>query len=1608
MNTHGHRKCYLIKKLALSLCVGFYSLCMAVVADDTEIYFGYSGTVVSSVNPNILFILDTSSSMKDIVPGTGISRLNNMKQSLRSLIGRAENVNMGLMRFSNFGGPVLYPVTSLDKTINNVSNVEVVSRISSSFDDAYMTSAGVVELTDQTVSLTTGLGLVGIVEETLILDDGKNDAEESLSDTYYSHNSSDLELTKDTYQTRGEQLIGLRFNQTPLLSTSTIVSAHLEFSKKNQGGDTEPLSISIKGEKGGDSGWFDVNNNGISDRTLTDAVSDWNVGNFDSDGKLISSDLGNVISEIIEDPNWRTGEGESALTFVMQRSSGDGNRVALSANNGSTAVKPKLHLKYTNLPVASEHQTVGLRFQNVAIPAGATITSAVLEFVADQTSPAEATTFVIKAQDSGNAEPFTQAINDLNRTPVASTVIWDENQWSSVGSVEQSVDISTVVQDVVNNTQWCGNNAMAIFISNTGRRVAKSFDADPSLAPTLRITYDPTTIPVSGGCFVNEKTYGVSSKYDDAEENNNGKSFNFDSSDLELIDDGGGDTSEVGIRFNGIQLAQGVQIESAYLEFTAKDSTSAPTSLTIYGHDTDNSPAFASGVDTVTNRPKTTSVTWGNVEEWVAEGKYRSPDITPIVQEIVNKDLWFTGNSMAFIFGGVGLRRAYAFNTDISNKAPRLVIRSRGMSKGERTARDEMLTIVDEMQMKEGTSIVDTYYEAVKYFRGEEVLYGARRGEDSTDLRQNTRVSHIDSWDDSAIGDQLYRPENCSTSNLNSLECIDEVITGSPNYISPITESCQKNHIVILTDGAASSNDAEARIKNLLGISNCEQLDIPPGSSPDDLKEWEKLRDAQACGPELAKWLNNVDQVTATGFDGDQTITTHTIGFNFTGDWIKSLSDVGGGGSYTASTSSELSSVFTEIFNQATRDDATFVSGTLGVNPFNPLNHFSDIYYSVFKPTAKARWEGNVKKYHLGGSDNEIRGENDLVAVDPDTGFFNDSARSYWLGGDEADGAEVSKGGVVKHLPSYDNRLTYTDVAVDYSTLGNNTSVSLRGDALYAVSSANTEISVGDLGDASMSADDRDKLLRWIGGEDVQDEDGDPSTLTHQLFSDPLHSKPIVLTHGGTEFSPEQTIFFGSNDGHFRAVNAVSGVQRWSFIPSSLLPVSKILYDNNTIEHPYGVDGPLLLWVNDTDFDGTQVTFNKGNGEFAYIYFGMRRGGRAYYGFDVTDVDDPEIMWKIEGGMTPGFERLAQSWSRPVRTKVSVKNGGSRDVIDVLIFAGGYDDDQDDAQERTTDDLGGDLFIVNAKTGELLWKASDGNHEGIMNYSMPASPAVADYNRDGLADQIYIGDMGGQVWRFDIDNEAANTDDLARGGIIADLAQNGVDGNGMASDARRIYHTPELTSFKDENGDRQINVLVGTGFHAHPLETQTQDRFYNIILPTAYTYTAVPSADYNDTTIFPVTEAMLYDATSNDLGEGSAAQKTFALEALANASGWYITMTNTGEKVLSSPSAIEGKAIFTTYQPAATNTGCAIDPGTTREYVIQIKDATPAFDLNNNNAEELTQADRGRDLKTSNIVDQPTVPYTEEGGASTKIGTEDGTNPFGSSQVIKTFWYQEK
>ena len=150
---------------------------------------------------------------------------------------------------------------------------------------------------------------------------------------------------------------------------------------------------------------------------------------------------------------------------------------------------------------------------------------------------------------------------------------------------------------------------------------------------------------------------------DDVEEEQDG-SVGSTSADLEMVLNGT-DHQTVGLRFRSLPIPQGATIVNAYVQFTADGTTSTATSLQVQGHAVDNAPAFTSAIGNVTSRSLTTGSagwvppTWNTGDSGPDQ---RSPDVSMVIQEIVNRPGWTSGNALVLIVSGSGTRRSESYD----------------------------------------------------------------------------------------------------------------------------------------------------------------------------------------------------------------------------------------------------------------------------------------------------------------------------------------------------------------------------------------------------------------------------------------------------------------------------------------------------------------------------------------------------------------------------------------------------------------------------------------------------------------------------------------------------------------------------------------------------------------------------------------------------------------------------------------------------------------------------------------------------------------------------------------------------------------------------------
>lgn len=1636
----------------------------ASLADDTEVYVGSEELAQSQgIRPNVLIILDTSGSMSEQVPGTGKTRLENMKEALHSLLDGLNNVNIGLMRFSNPGGPVLLPVAPIDADASDAfksGQADVLARISDGADDVEeLKSTGEMDFFSSRLELVDTPAFGRETAFTRSVGASADDAEEIyiggiVGAGRLDLTSPELEMVRDGDGTRRD---GIVFRGVAIPKGAYVTAAELELTAaQNDAADT---TLEFRGWAADDAGVFsDKLKPSTAALTQTTAkvvmsgVAPWTSGQ-----RYVTADLSPVVQEIVDRPGWAEGNGLGILV------TGTGLRQAKTYDSGGDA--PKLAVVYGSGKPGE--QRVGLRFRNLGIPQGATIDSAVLE-VSPSRTLSDPVTLRIYGESVGDAEPFDtskQSLKEKFTRKTSTSVAWPMTaEWvarSSQGQAQRSPDLSAILQDVVGRDDWCGGNDLVLLMEKadgTGWRSVYSHDGKPDFAPVLKVNYTFDKAASKGtGCSLQTLQRQVRAGNDDAEQAD-------ESGTMQLVDkildmpNAEKTAQTVGIRFQDIPIEQGSEVLDARLVFTSRNSRESGTSIVIYGEASDNAAPFTAEERDLARRAKTTaSVTWdassqdAPLQAWRMNEVHETPNLKSIVQDVVNRSGWKSRNALSFILrGGAGQRKAYSFD-DSPAQAPilRITYKARQGSSGGSSAsvRQLLKQTVTELQHGGWTPIVDTLYEAARYYRAEGVVHGALRG-DGTDgeaATLNTRVSHPSSYK----GGTVVREKGCTDANLGAEACRTERIEGNARYVSPIEELCGSNYVILLTDGEANSNHSADLVRSMIGASSCETklsdgTAVTRGAPPESSEE---------CGIDLGRFLHEKDQLSSLA--GHQTVSTYTIGFNLDAtdpaqvhaiQFLKDLAKESGGQFRTATTAADLTETFKSFFLDILNRSTSYAAPSVSVNTFNKLYHRNDVYLSLFEPSDRIRWVGNLKKYQLrtdpsecpGGfftrecSLGEILDREGVEAIGPD-GRIKVGISSFWSSGD---GNEIQEGGAGRAGPPSGDRRVLTYVVTSPP------SYSLSG-LTHGVTVSNFSITREMLGlDADADTADRKAMIDWVRGVDVDDEDGDEDRVEDRYsFADPLHSSPLAVTYGGTDKAPVVKLFVGTNDGGLRMIDAENGEEEWIFYPPETLSMQARLRANPNGPHEYGIDGTPTAWRRDGDGDGT---IGDSSGDFVRVLFGMRRGGSHYYALDVTPGSPitqpgvigptyPTFLWRIDGG-SAHYPSLGQTWSQPLVTKLRVGSsgeGGSK-VKEYLLFGGGYHESQDTAFGPSP--LGNAIYIADPETGERKYWISGTAHSppGVevpdMQYPIPSDLTLMDSDGDGATDRIYVGDTGGQVWRVDL-SPTPGTD----GGIQAVVGKLAtVSSSESPKDKRKFFYPPDVVQVLDSKYSgvsRYDLVAIASGDREHPLSEVVTDRLFTFrdfvsnrmddgngdgmadgyprkLVGDSSPGSLVSGAPLQGPLDGPPTVAGdLFDATQvADVEAGG----TTNLSRLRSAAGWYLRLTEPGEKGLSSPVVLAGKLFLTTFTPQPTQLGdvCQLMEGGGRLYGLDVLNAEPKF--NWDTLSEVTVKDRVYGLAAG--IPSGAVPIFQKEGVTLLIGVGGGVeavNPELSIGPVPTYWFQE-
>ena len=406
--------------------------------------------------------------------------------------------------------------------------------------------------------------------------------------------------------------------------------------------------------------------------------------------------------------------------------------------------------------------------------------------------------------------------------------------------------------------------------------------------------------------------------------------------------------------------------------------------------------------------------------------------------------------------------------------------------------------------------------------------------------------------------------------------------------------------------------------------------------------------------------------------------------------------------------------------------------------------------------------------------------------------------------------------------------------------------------------------------------------------------------------------------HVRTSALGNRLIVAGANAGQFHAFKTSNLTEAWSFVPPNLLTKLKNISHAThnatapltSLTHNYYVDGPVTVsdvWLGDGDGTSktadwkTLLVFAEGRGAVNYawssssscdsginsLYTTTYKYYCGYHAFNLNDSLSPAYMWHID--FTDDTARAAKApylgdpWSKMMTGRVRVKVGSAWKEKWVGFIGAGYNG-ADCSGGGTCDTRGKGFFVIDLSNGQVLWsytKATNSN----MKYSMAASPAIVDTDNDGFIDTAYVGDLGGNMWRFKFcaaTDTSCGTSNWSGGLFYASSSGN----------IRPIYTMAGVA--KDTSN---LWVYWGTGDKTDPTASNAQERFFGV--------------KDNLTSSYGFSDLDNITSTSQVFNPASTTRVGYALN-----------LAGSGQKILADPTIFGGVVYFTSYNPPSGNDPC--------------------------------------------------------------------------------------
>ncbi len=596
----------------------------------------------------------------------------------------------------------------------------------------------------------------------------------------------------------------------------------------------------------------------------------------------------------------------------------------------------------------------------------------------------------------------------------------------------------------------------------------------------------------------------------------------------------------------------------------------------------------------------------------------------------------------------------------------------------------------------------------------------------------------------------------------------------------------------------------------------------------------------------------------------------------------------GGGGFYYTTDADSLAASVSSFTAKLTQIIETAPSGTITIpnDPLSATNLQPFAYLPMLEPKVAGSqfvWPGNLKKYNVSqgtlyGKSNFPFAESARLFVDDDDDGFPDdlskSTQDLWSTTDyKNDKGEIANNSI--YAGGAYARLRAPTAGTNASTTRNVYVESGTGSNAKLVNIQVTDGSVigFDQLDDEYGVAEKLYLLSFLGYNVPTDAAAtiaalspaeqlikfntivsNPPTQEIKVLGGVVHSKPKQVSYGATftddgEISNDESdrddyIMFGSMDGALHLVSAEKGEETFAFIPKVIikgqLKALKADSEGAVGRTVFGVDAP---WTSSSvleyDFSGTS---KKVKATSVKAYGGLRMGGKGIYGLDLTTAKTPKFLFSKNASDT-GFDRLGRVWSEPTVAKIRVKKGLKYESKEVVIVAGGYDMcyenpnfklksvGDDTSCETKKQAEGNAIYILDADDGSIVSSISGSNtgtnHTKVdsMKHSVVAGVTALDRDDDGNVDHLYYADLGGSVYRVDLNAGATNANVVKRVVRVLDASSGQIL-------PYRFYERPIVSFYTSPYQEIFASVTVASGDRSTPLSmlrgTENPNYLFNL------------------------------------------------------------------------------------------------------------------------------------------------------------------------------------